>query len=91
MRKQCCLLTSGTGPDLHNHITHIVGILGQQQKFYLLPQLLYVRKGRSDLFPGARLKIRFGGKLLRRLQIPLTLLQSSPDFDQRRKFFLLPA
>ena len=42
MRKQCCLLTSGTGPDLHNHITHIVGILGQQQKFYLLPQLLYV-------------------------------------------------
>ena len=39
-RKKSRLISAGAGPDFHNHILFIVGILRQQQNLHLLLQLL---------------------------------------------------
>ncbi len=90
MRKQCCLLTS-----MHRRISITtlrtsLGSLGSSKSFIFSHNCSYSERAAAISSRSARLKNPVLRKLLRRLQIPLTLLQSSPDFDQRRKFFPPP-
>ena len=49
-RKKRCLIPTGTGTDFHDNVLIIIRILGKQQDFQLLFQLLHTFLGRGKLF-----------------------------------------
>ena len=60
-REQRRLLAAGPGPDLEQHVLLVVGVLGQQQDFDLLDQLVAPRRQPAQLLLGELPEIGVAG------------------------------
>ena len=88
--KQRPLLAADATPQLHDHVSAVAGVFGQQQSLQLLLQPLRFLPGGGVFLLGQFPEIRVVEQALRRLPVRLRLLQSLPGRHHRLQLLQLP-